>query len=119
MTDLGNQGQGSFLEQKQKHFDRLCRNLGLEAGLRESGNGYAILSAGADNVRVFFEHERGSCAFAVGAFADVKPLCGVGGTGFEISSHSRNARRASEARPGGATAIFRSSVVRLTSYVLP
>jgi hypothetical protein len=77
MTDLGNPGYGSFLEQKQKHFDRLCRNLRLEAGLRESGNGYAIVSAGADNVRVFFEHERGLCAFAVGAFADVKPLCGV------------------------------------------
>ena len=77
MTDLGNPGYGSFLEQKQKHFDRLCRNLRLEVGLRESGNGYAIVSAGADNLRVFFEHEHGLCAFAVGAFADVKPLSGV------------------------------------------
>ena len=77
MTHSGNPGYGSFLEQKQKHFDRLCRNLSLEAGATESGNGYAIVSAGADNVRVFFEHERGLCAFAVGAFADVKPLCGV------------------------------------------
>jgi hypothetical protein len=77
MTDLGNPGQGFFLEQKQKHFDPLSRSLRLEAGLRESRNGYAIVSAGADNVRVFFEHERGLCAFAVGAFADVKPLCGV------------------------------------------
>jgi hypothetical protein len=28
-------------------------------------------------VRVFFEHERGLCAFAMGAFDDVKPLCSV------------------------------------------
>jgi hypothetical protein len=67
----------SFLDQKHKHFDLLCRNLGLDAGINESENGYAIVSAVAGNVRVFFEHERGLCAFAVGAFADVKPLCGV------------------------------------------
>jgi hypothetical protein len=28
-------------------------------------------------VRVFFEHERGLWAFAMGAFDDVKPLCSV------------------------------------------
>ena len=67
----------SFLEQKHKHFDLLCRNLGLEAGLQESGNGNAIVSAVAGNVRVFFEHERGLCAFAVGAFGHIKPLCSV------------------------------------------
>jgi hypothetical protein len=67
----------SFLEQKQRHFDLLCRNLGLEAGLQESGSGYAIASAAVGNVRVFFEHERGLCAFAVGAFGDVRALCSV------------------------------------------
>jgi hypothetical protein len=78
MTDSVNPGYGSFFEeQKQKHFDPLCRNLHLEGGFGDSGNGYTIVSAGADNVRVFFEHERGLCTFAVGALADVKPLCGV------------------------------------------
>jgi hypothetical protein len=69
----------SFLKQKHKHFDLLCRNLGLEAGLQENGDGYAIASAAAGNVRVFFEHERGLGGFAVGAFDDVRPLCSVEG----------------------------------------
>jgi hypothetical protein len=94
MTNLGNPGYGSFFEeQKQKHFDRLCRNLHLEGGLGDSGNGYAIVSAGANNVRVFFEHERGLCTFAVGALADVKPLCGVD----ELASRFPRIR----AMPGG------------------
>jgi hypothetical protein len=67
----------SFLEQKHKHFNLLCRNLGLEAGLQESRNGYDIDSAMGGNVRVFFEHEHGLCQFAVGAFGDIKPLCSV------------------------------------------
>jgi hypothetical protein len=75
MTDSATPIDSTFLEQKHKHFDLLCRNLGLEAGLQENGDGYAIASAAAGNVRVFFEHERGLCGFAVGAFGDAKPLC--------------------------------------------
>lgn len=77
MTDSENPAYASFIEQKHKQFDLLCRNLGLAGGLQEVGNGYAIVSAVAGNVRVFFEHERGLCSFAVGAFDDVKPLCGA------------------------------------------
>ena len=61
MTDSATPIDSAFLEQKHKHFDLLCRNLGLEAGLQENGDGYAIASAAAGNVRVFFEHERGLC----------------------------------------------------------
>ena len=75
MTDSATPIDSTFLEQKHKHFDLLCRNLGLEAGLQENGDGYAIASAAAGNVRVFFEHERGLCGFAVGAVDDAKPLC--------------------------------------------
>ena len=75
MTDSAIPIDSTFLEQKHKHFDLLCRNLGLDAGLRENGNGYAIASATAGNVRVFFEYERGLCGFAVGAVDDAKPLC--------------------------------------------
>ena len=79
MTNSEDPIDPSFLEQKQKHFDLLCRNLGLEAGLQENGRDYAIASAAAGNVRVFFEHERGLGGFAVGAFDDVRPLCSVEG----------------------------------------
>jgi hypothetical protein len=75
MTDSKDPVCASFLEQKYKHFDLLCRNLGLEAVSQESGNGYDIVSAVAGHVRVFFEHEHGLCVFAVGAFGDAKPLC--------------------------------------------
>jgi hypothetical protein len=75
MTDSENPALASFLGQKHKHFDLLCRNLGLAAGFQESGNDYAIVSAVAGNVCVFFEHERGVCTFAVGAIEDVKPQC--------------------------------------------
>jgi hypothetical protein len=77
MTDSEDPAYVSFIEQKHKHFDPLCRNLGLASELQEVGVGYAIVSAAAGNVRVFFEHERGLCAFAVGAFDDVKPVCGA------------------------------------------
>ena len=77
MTEPVNPACASFLEQKHRHFDLLCNNLGLEVGLQESGAGYAVVSAVAGNVRVFFEHERGLCAFAVGACGDVRPLCSV------------------------------------------
>ena len=47
MTDSATPIDSTFLEQKHKHFDLLCRNLGLEAGLQENGDGYAIASAAA------------------------------------------------------------------------
>jgi hypothetical protein len=79
MTNSEDPIDPSFLEQKHRYFDLLCRNLGLEAGLQENGRDYAIASAAAGNVRVFFEHERGLGGFAVGAFDDVRPLCSVEG----------------------------------------
>jgi hypothetical protein len=79
MTNSEDPIDPSFLKQKHKHFDLLYRNLGLEAGLQENGPDYAIASAAAGNVRVFFEHERGLGGFAVGAFDDVRPLCSVEG----------------------------------------
>jgi hypothetical protein len=67
----------SFLEEKRKHFDLLCTNLGLTAEPQEAGEGFTTVSAVANNVRVFFEEERGLCAFAIGAHSDVKPMCSV------------------------------------------
>ncbi len=62
---------------QRKHFDLLCTTLGLTAGPQEAGNGFTTVSAVANNVRVFFEEERGLCSFAIGARSDLKPMCNV------------------------------------------
>jgi hypothetical protein len=66
-----------FNSQRRQYFDTLCESLGLVAGDAEIGRGFASVSAALADVRVFFEHDRGLCSFAVGAFSDSKPLCGV------------------------------------------
>ncbi len=67
----------AFVAQRERYFDSLCRNLGLVRGEEKSGAGFDIVSASSGNVRVFFEHERGLCSFAVGAASESEPLCGV------------------------------------------
>jgi hypothetical protein len=62
---------------QRKHFDLLCTTLGLTAGPQEAGNGFTSVSAVANNVRIFFEEERGLCSFAIGARSDLKPMCNV------------------------------------------
>lgn len=67
----------AFEAQRERYFDLLCRNLGLVRGEEQSGAGFDIVSASSGDVRVFFEHERGVCSFAIGAASEPKPLCGV------------------------------------------
>jgi hypothetical protein len=67
----------SFQSLREEHFVPLCRKLGLSTEPVDIGVRYAVVSAAAGNVRVFFEHERGLCSFSVGASTDVKPLCSV------------------------------------------
>ena len=67
----------SFQTLRQEHFDRLCRNLSLSGETSRVGEGFAVVSAAAGNVRVFFEHDRGLCLFGLGAAADARPLCSV------------------------------------------
>jgi hypothetical protein len=67
----------SFEALRKEHFDRLCRQLDLHSDASRSGEAFAIVSAAAGNVRVFFEHDRGVPAFGLGATADSKPLCSV------------------------------------------
>jgi hypothetical protein len=67
----------SFRALREEHFDRLCRQLTLTEMTSREGDGFAVVSAAAGNVRVFFEHERGICIFGLGAGTDVRPLCTV------------------------------------------
>jgi hypothetical protein len=67
----------SFQALREEYFDRLCRQLGLSEETSRDGEGFAVVSAAAGNVRVFFEHDRGLCIFGLGASGDAKPLCSV------------------------------------------
>jgi hypothetical protein len=66
-----------FKAQRLQYFDVVCDDLGLVAENAEIGRGFASVSAASANVRIFFEHDRGLCSFAVGALSDSKPMCGV------------------------------------------
>jgi hypothetical protein len=67
----------SFQALRQEHFDTLCRKLGLSGETSRVVEGFAVVSATAGNVRVFFEHDRGLCLFGLGAAPDARPLCSV------------------------------------------
>jgi hypothetical protein len=67
-----------FLALKARHFDPLCRSLGLLLDLERGSQGFAVASAALDNVRVYFESNRGLCSFGVGSSAQTSSLCGVG-----------------------------------------
>jgi|GEM_PF-2117205 len=69
--------QQHFRIQKERFFKPLCEALGLAPGEAQQGTGFAVVSAIAGHVRVFFEHDCGLCFFSVGAAADAKALCGV------------------------------------------
>jgi hypothetical protein len=66
-----------FLEMKSKHFDPLCQKLSLRELAMESGPRFAIASAVGSTARVWFEHDRGLCVFALGNTAHAKPACSV------------------------------------------
>jgi len=67
----------SFQALREEHFAELCRKLNLSVEALQVDQGFAIVSAAAGNVRVFFEHDRGLCLFGLGAFTDAKALCSV------------------------------------------
>jgi hypothetical protein len=67
----------AFQALREEHFDRLCGQLRLSEVSSRVGEGFAIVSAAARNVRVFFEYDRGLCIFGLGAFSDAKPFCSV------------------------------------------
>jgi len=67
----------SFQALREEHFDYLCRQLTLSETTSRGGVGFAIVSAVAGNVRVFFEHDRGICNFGLGSTTDARPLCSV------------------------------------------
>jgi hypothetical protein len=66
-----------FQTMRGQHFLGLCRKLGLSDETLEVNPRFAVASAAAGNVRVFFEHDRGLCSFGLGAAADANSLCGV------------------------------------------
>src|SRR5882762_289177 len=67
----------SFQALREEHFVGLCRKLNLSAETLQVDRGFAVVSAAAGNVRVFFEHDRGLCLFGLGAAADARSLCSV------------------------------------------
>ena len=67
----------SFPALREQYFDALSTTLGLGLVAVVDGDGFAIVSAAAGYVRVFFEHDRGLCHFSVGSSTESKPLCSV------------------------------------------
>jgi hypothetical protein len=66
-----------FQSMREEYFLGLCQTLGLSDETLHVDPQFAIASAAAENVRVFFEHDRGLCTFALGASADARALCSV------------------------------------------
>jgi hypothetical protein len=66
-----------FLALCSRHFDPLCQTLMLTPHAPEIGRGFARTSANSGNVRIYFEHDRGLCSFAIGALAEMQPLCTI------------------------------------------
>jgi|SRR5579862_7576961 len=66
-----------FQALRQDHFDPLCKRLNLSATTATIGQGFALVSAADNTVRVFFEYEKGLSRFRVGAHSDLKPLCSI------------------------------------------
>jgi len=61
---MGDDLMNQFFQAMQvQHFQGLCRNLGLSDESLVANSQFAVASAAAGNVRVFFEHERGLCFF--------------------------------------------------------
>jgi len=67
----------NFAKLSTQHFEPLCEALGLGEPNSVVGAGYAVSSAADNIVRVFFEHDRGLCNFALGPAGDNEPLCSV------------------------------------------
>jgi hypothetical protein len=66
-----------FESLRTKFFDPLATTLGLTSARSTLGDSYAVVSAAAANVRVYFERDRGLCAFAVGAASADRSPCAV------------------------------------------
>jgi hypothetical protein len=66
-----------FESLRTRFFEPLATTLGLTSARSILGEGYAVVSAAAANVRVYFESDRGLCAFAIGAASADKSLCAV------------------------------------------
>jgi len=69
----------SYAEQfevmRGKYFAPLCRALQLSQPTAQIEGAYAVVSAAAGTVRVFFESERGLCGFGVGEVAAHAAMC--------------------------------------------
>lgn len=66
-----------FAALRSKYFDTLCGSLGLTNPRSESGSGYMRVSAAGENIRAYFEYERGLSWFGIGSVADGVPMCSV------------------------------------------
>lgn len=64
-----------FQSMRERYFLPLCQALSLAQGADERGVAYAVTSAAAGNVRVFFECERGLYGFGVGEVMASTALC--------------------------------------------
>jgi hypothetical protein len=75
---MGDDSSNQFFQaMREQYFLGLCRKLSLADESLVSNSKFAVASAAAGNVRVFFEHEFGLCIFGLGATADTKALCSV------------------------------------------
>jgi hypothetical protein len=105
---MGNDSTSQFFQaMKEQYFLGLCRKLGLSDETLVSGSQFAVASAAAGNVRVFFEHERGLYLFGLGATTDAKALCSV----EEMAERFPRIRLSSE---GHQALVLRSSVLLLS-----
>jgi hypothetical protein len=64
-----------FEAMRGKYFAPLLRTLQLSHPIDRIEGAYAVSSAAAGNVRVFFESERGLCGFGVGEVAAPAAMC--------------------------------------------
>jgi hypothetical protein len=64
-----------FEGMRRLYFAPLCQTLELSQASDHVDGPFAVTSAANGNVRVFFECERGLCAFGVGEAAAHAPLC--------------------------------------------
>jgi hypothetical protein len=74
---MATSANSQYLSLKEEYFDSLCLRLGLEDRHLESDVNFGFASARRGSVRVFFEHERGLCAFSLGVPDAKRPLCSV------------------------------------------
>ena len=60
---------------RERYFTPLCQVLSLGQSTNDLGPAYAVSSAAAGHVRVFFECERGLFGFSIGEVAASAALC--------------------------------------------